>query len=155
MVDIDTARRFFAAEFESAGLPHAAGSILAGISPYCQGAYIAAVAAALIAAAPGAAFARRLIESGAENYIGELFDTERGDIEVVARYVSGLTPADKLAQLEAACALQADPFGWWMEDANGVGYFSRRMQPAALYAYRTTPGCSATALFARMGMEAA
>lgn len=47
MVDIDTARRFLAAEFESAGLPHTAGSILAGISPYGKGAYIAAVAAAL------------------------------------------------------------------------------------------------------------
>lgn len=86
MVDIDTARRFLAAEFESAGLPHA---------------------------------------------------------------------ADRLAQLEAACALQADPFGWWMEGADGVGYFSRRMQPAALYAYRTMPGYSATALFARKGLEAA
>jgi len=52
MVDIDTARRFLAAEFESAGLPHAAGSILAGISPYGKGAYIAAVAAALSASTP-------------------------------------------------------------------------------------------------------
>ncbi|HFF6005566.1 TPA: hypothetical protein ACGCG5_001573 [Stenotrophomonas maltophilia] len=49
MVDIDAARRFLAAEFESAGLPHAAGSILAGISLFGQGAYIAAVAAALAA----------------------------------------------------------------------------------------------------------
>lgn len=49
MVDIDAARRFLAAEFESAGLPHAAGCILAGISPFGQGAYIAAVAAALAA----------------------------------------------------------------------------------------------------------
>lgn len=155
MVDIDTARRFLAAEFESAGLPHAAGSILAGISPYGQGAYIAAVAAALTAAAPGSAFARRLIESGAENYIGEVFDTERGEIEVIARYVSGLTPADKLARLEAALALQVDPFGWWLEDATGTGYFSRKMQPAALYAYRTTLGYSATALFTRKGLEAA
>ena len=40
------------------------------------------------------------------------------------------------------------PFGWWLEDANGVGYFSRRMQPAALYAHRTTPGYSATPLHA-------
>ena len=60
-----------------------------------------------------------------------------------------------LCAWEAACALQADPFGWWMEDANGVGFFSRRTQPAALYAYRTTPGYSATALFAREGLEAA
>ncbi|HHA2440142.1 TPA: hypothetical protein ACOECF_000239 [Stenotrophomonas maltophilia] len=49
MVDIDTARRFLAAEFENAGLPHTAGSILAGISPFGKGAYIAAVAAALSA----------------------------------------------------------------------------------------------------------
>lgn len=154
MVDIDAARRFLAAEFECAGLPHVAGGILAGTSPFGQGAYIAAVAAALAASAPGSAFARRLIESGAEIYIGEVFDTERGSVEVVARYVSGLTPADKLAQLEAACALQVDAFGWWLEDATGVGYFSRKMQPAALYAYRTTPGYTATALYARKSPEA-
>ena len=40
------------------------------------------------------------------------------------------------------------PFGWWLEDANGVGYFSRKMQPAALYAHHTTPGYSATPLHA-------
>lgn|GEM_PF-2133011 len=49
MADIDAARRFLAAEFESAGLPHLAGSILAGTSPFGQGTYIAAVAAALAA----------------------------------------------------------------------------------------------------------
>lgn len=54
MVDIDAARRFLAAEFESAGLPHVAGGILAGTSPFGQGAYITAVAAAL--AEPCAAF---------------------------------------------------------------------------------------------------
>ncbi|MCF3469138.1 hypothetical protein [Stenotrophomonas maltophilia] len=53
MADIDTARRFLAAEFESAGLLHVAGDILAGTSPFAQGAYIAAVASAL--AAPCAA----------------------------------------------------------------------------------------------------
>ncbi|MCF3530853.1 hypothetical protein GUR46_18435 [Stenotrophomonas maltophilia] len=47
MADIDTARRFLAAEFENAGLPHVAGDILAGTSPFGRGAYIAAVAAAL------------------------------------------------------------------------------------------------------------
>ncbi|MCU1128895.1 hypothetical protein JAK51_22065 [Stenotrophomonas maltophilia] len=47
MVDIYAARRFLAAEFESAGLPHVAGGILADTSPFGQGAYIAAVAAAL------------------------------------------------------------------------------------------------------------
>ncbi|MBN5137154.1 hypothetical protein JY455_03120 [Stenotrophomonas maltophilia] len=47
MVDIDAARRFLAAEFENVGLPHLAGAVLAGISPYGKGAYIAAVAAAL------------------------------------------------------------------------------------------------------------
>lgn len=47
MADIDTARRFLAAEFESAGLPHVAGGILAGTSAFAQGPYIAAVAAAL------------------------------------------------------------------------------------------------------------
>ncbi len=50
MDDIDTARRFLAAEFENAGLPHVAGGILAGTSPFGQGAYITAVAAALAAA---------------------------------------------------------------------------------------------------------
>ncbi|MDN2716123.1 hypothetical protein [Janthinobacterium sp. SUN120] len=49
----------------------------------------------------GTAFARQLIDSGAENFIGEVFDTERGEIEVTARYISGKTPADKLAELEA------------------------------------------------------
>ncbi|MBA0396335.1 hypothetical protein D7U98_13140 [Stenotrophomonas maltophilia] len=49
MVDIDSARRFLASEFECAGLPHVAGGILAGTSPFGQGAYIAAVAAALTA----------------------------------------------------------------------------------------------------------
>ncbi len=53
------------------------------------------------ALSPGAAFARQLIDARAENYIGEVFDTERGDIEVTARYVTGKTPADKLAELEA------------------------------------------------------
>ncbi|MBD3683008.1 hypothetical protein H3005_14155 [Stenotrophomonas sp. Br8] len=52
MADIEAARRFLAAEFESAGLPHTAGSILAGISPFGKGAYIAAVAAALKASTP-------------------------------------------------------------------------------------------------------
>ncbi|HDS1834418.1 TPA: hypothetical protein QEM98_000505 [Stenotrophomonas maltophilia] len=47
MADLDKARQFLAAEFESAGLPHVAGGILAGTSPFGQGAYIAAVAAAL------------------------------------------------------------------------------------------------------------
>ena len=107
MVDIDGARRFLAAEFENAGLPHVAGDILAGTSPFGQGAYIAAVAAALTASAHGTAY-----------------------------------------------ALEGHAFGWWLEDAAGVGYFSRRMQPAALYAYRTTPGYSATAVYARKGLEA-
>lgn len=49
MADIEAARRFLAAEFESAGLPHLAGAILAGVSPFGQGAYIAAVAAAMAA----------------------------------------------------------------------------------------------------------
>lgn len=46
MADIEVARRFLAGEFESAGLPHIAGTILAGTSSFAQGAYIAAVAAA-------------------------------------------------------------------------------------------------------------
>lgn len=56
----------------------------------------------------GSAFARQLIDSGADNYIGEVFDTERGDIEVVARYVNGKTPADKLAEMIAAPAARSD-----------------------------------------------
>ncbi len=47
MADIDAARRFIAGEFEDAGLPHVAGAILVGTSPFGQGVYIAAVAAAL------------------------------------------------------------------------------------------------------------
>lgn len=53
MADIEAARRFLAGEFENAGLAHIAGAILAGTSSFAQGAYIAAVAAAL--AAPCAA----------------------------------------------------------------------------------------------------
>lgn len=49
MADIDAGRRFLAAEFESAGLPHVAADILGGTSPFAQGAYIAAVASALTA----------------------------------------------------------------------------------------------------------
>lgn len=60
-----------------------------------------AVFASPAAQGAGATFARQLIDSGAENYIGEVFATERGDIEVIARYVHGKTPADKLAELEA------------------------------------------------------
>ena len=147
--------RFPAAEFESIGLPHAAGSILAGIRPYGKGAHIAANAKALASSAPGSAFANRLIDSVSENYIGEIFDTEREEIEVVAHYVSRLTPADKLAQLDDACALRPDAFGRWLDDATGMGYFSQKMQPAAPYAYRAMPGDSATVLYARQGPGAA
>lgn len=49
MADIDAGRRFLAAEFESAGLPHVAADILAGTSPFAQGAYIVAMASALAA----------------------------------------------------------------------------------------------------------
>jgi len=49
MADIDAARRFLAAEFASAGLPHVAAGILAGTSPFAQGTYIVAVASALAA----------------------------------------------------------------------------------------------------------
>lgn len=58
--------------------------------------------------AAGATFARQLIDSGAENYIGEVFDTERGDIEVTARYTLGKTPAEKLADLKAAISAAPD-----------------------------------------------
>lgn len=60
------------------------------------------VFAAPAAQGAGATFARQLVDSGAENYIGEVFATERGGIEVTARYVHGKTPADKLAELEAS-----------------------------------------------------
>ncbi|HDS1368448.1 TPA: hypothetical protein ACG4ML_003470 [Stenotrophomonas maltophilia] len=49
MADIDAGGRFLAAEFESAGLPHVAADILAGTSPFAQGAYIVAVGSALTA----------------------------------------------------------------------------------------------------------
>jgi hypothetical protein len=49
MADVDAARRFLAAEVESAGLPHVAAGILAGNSPFAQGAYTIAVAFALAA----------------------------------------------------------------------------------------------------------
>lgn len=49
MADIDAARPFLAAEFESAGLPHVAADILAGTSPFAQDPYIVAMASALAA----------------------------------------------------------------------------------------------------------
>lgn len=52
MADLETARRFLAGEYDSAGLPHVAASILAGTSPLGSGVYIAAVAAALAADCP-------------------------------------------------------------------------------------------------------
>ena len=57
MADLDTARRFLAGEYDSAGLPHVAASILAGTSPLGRGVYIAAVAAALAADCPACAHA--------------------------------------------------------------------------------------------------
>jgi len=47
MADLEAARRFLAGHFEDAGLPHVAGAILDGASPFGQGAYLAAVAEAL------------------------------------------------------------------------------------------------------------
>lgn len=52
MADIDAARRFLAAHFEDAGLPHVAGDILAGTSSFAQGPYISGVAAALATRSP-------------------------------------------------------------------------------------------------------
>lgn len=49
MADLDAARRFLAGEYESAGLPHIAASILTGTSPLARGVYVAAIAAALAA----------------------------------------------------------------------------------------------------------
>lgn len=40
-------------------------------------------------------------------------------------------------------------FGWWMQDSNGVGYFTKQSAPSDLAEYQTTPGYSATPLFAR------
>jgi hypothetical protein len=79
--------------------------------------------------APNAAatFARQLIDSGAENYIGQAFDTECGDIEVTARYTLGKTPAEKLADLEAnITAAQADTKDAeryrWLTEVQGLRY---------------------------------
>ena len=41
-----------------------------------------------------------LIESEAPNYIGANLDTQNGPVEIVARYVTGKTPQDKLTELE-------------------------------------------------------
>ncbi|HHB9431266.1 TPA: hypothetical protein ACOEOA_000282 [Stenotrophomonas maltophilia] len=49
-------------------------------------------------------------------------------------------------QLAGRRPVGQEPFGWWMQDSNGVGYFTRTMQPAALFAYSSTPGNSATPL---------
>ena len=58
MADLDIARRFLAGEYDSAGLPHVAASILAGVSPLGKGVYVAAVAAALAADCPACARAK-------------------------------------------------------------------------------------------------
>lgn len=211
MVDIDAARRFLAAEFESAGLPHAAGSILAGISPYGKGAYIAAVAAALAARqsvgepvcgtcrgeicpdAPTGTTCDCALRYVAERptgyaecpvtglpFYGNMEHPKRG---LIAMYGGPLDvySAPELQDndgelrcerydLDADCWVEGgeplgyfyqeqqpddsrqpvgqELFGWWLQDDNGVGYFSRTMQPAALYAHRTTPGYSATPLYA-------
>ncbi len=101
------------------------------------------------------ALAQHLAATG-KHQAGEV----HGDAHVVvlremrARLTGAGSPA-RTAALDAAIAALAArqpgaqvPFGWWLEDANGVGYFSRKMQPAALYAHRTTPGYSATPLHA-------
>lgn len=45
-------------------------------------------------------------------------------------------------------AVQQEPFGWWMQDSSGVGYFTRTPGPDSLAAYNSTPGYSATPLHA-------
>jgi len=80
MADLDMARQFLAAEFESAGLPHVAGGILAGISPFGKGAYIAAVAAALCASTPPLATGERVRFEGwahAQSYGGGNITSDR------------------------------------------------------------------------------
>lgn len=53
---------------------------------------------------PGELFARELVSSDALNFIGAVYETDKGDVEVLARYVDGKTPADKLAELEQQLA---------------------------------------------------
>lgn len=66
MADVEAARRFIAGEFEDAGLPHLAGAILVGTSPFGQGAYIAAVAAALATPCAGCTCQANGLSSNAE-----------------------------------------------------------------------------------------
>ncbi|HDS1362912.1 TPA: hypothetical protein ACG46E_000934 [Stenotrophomonas maltophilia] len=158
MADLDMARQFLAAEFESAGLPHVAGGILAGISPFGKGVYIAAVAAALSARhSPGgqdelSAQAGWMLPDDAR-LVGVIADNiERGKLDHPGFY-RNTQLAEALrrvlsAGLAARQPIGQEPFGWWLQDDNGVGYFSRTMQPAALFAHRTTPSYSATPLYA-------
>lgn len=67
MADVEAARRFIAGEFEDAGLPHVAGAILAGTSPFGQGAYIAAVAAALEAPCAGCTCQANVVTDAVES----------------------------------------------------------------------------------------
>ena len=158
MADIEAARRFLAAEFESAGLPHAAGSILAGVSPFGKGAYIAAVAAALSSRhSPGgqdelSAQVVWMLPDDAR-LVGVIADNiERGKLDHPGFYrntqLAEVLRRVLYAGLAAHQPVGQEPFGWWLQDDNGVGYFSRTMQTAALYAHRTTPGYSATPLYA-------
>lgn len=50
-------------------------------------------------------FARKLINSGAKNYIGGVLDTEKGDIEVIARYVSGKQPSEIFEEFKVLTSL--------------------------------------------------
>lgn len=71
--------------------------------------------------------------------------------------IYGYTAEQMQGYARAALAARqpvGEPFAWWMQDDNGVGYFSRTMQPAALFAYTNTPGYSATPLYATAPAQA-
>lgn len=110
------------------------GSTKGPFGSYTTPLFAAAVPAASVQPdEAGAVFVHQLIDSGAENYIGQVFGTERGDVEVIARYVSGKTPQQKLAELEAkqpdsgrdaalAAAIMALPL-WGGHGGEGGGVF--------------------------------
>jgi len=92
-----------------------------------------------------------LIEQQAGEVQGDAAEHIRA-LEAATRWSATSRPfkAALLAGVAAIAARQPgarEPFGWWLQDDNSVGYFSRTMQPAALYAHRNAPGYSATPLY--------
>ncbi|WP_251477726.1 hypothetical protein [Stenotrophomonas lactitubi] len=134
MIDLDAARRFLAAEFESAGLPHAAGSILAGISPFGKGAYIAAVAAALSAQPFPGGQQSAWIHPDDARIVGVIADNiERGKLDHPGFY-RNTQLGEVLRRVLSAALAARQPVGEPMDDdwhLRGYAYASKQATTCA------------------------